>query len=344
LGSRLVLVRAAHLNDYIAVLRDIGAPVDRSLARSKLPAEIEQSPELYVSIPVAIEWIAATGRDLPPMALGLLGAQKSSLSSLRPVQRGAIMTAATGMKRLEVLAAIARAENSALDIRIRSAADEVRVICDMAVLGRHPFLCLAEWLSLQAVIAVVRSVAGPSWCPRELCFVSPNQPPDSVHAAFPDTRILVGQPQSSITVPRAVLARSSQDANPSSYLPRPRSGALDDVPDPSGPWTFASLLQEMVQPYLSARSPDVDFAAELAGISTRTLQRRLQRCGTSYSRVVQEARFALARKHLVDPDRKIIDIATMAGYDRPQHFSRAFRRFTGITPSDYRRAPGLPID
>jgi hypothetical protein len=64
LAGRLALVRATHLNDYISVLREIGAPVDRELARSKLPQHIEATPDLYVSIPVALEWIARTGHDL----------------------------------------------------------------------------------------------------------------------------------------------------------------------------------------------------------------------------------------------------------------------------------------
>ncbi len=34
---------------------------------------------------------------------------------------------------------------------------------------------------------------------------------------------------------------------------------------------------------------------------------------------------------------KVIDVAFMAGYESPQHFTRAFRRFTGVTPTAYRR-------
>jgi AraC-like DNA-binding protein len=92
----------------------------------------------------------------------------------------------------------------------------------------------------------------------------------------------------------------------------------------------------LVQPYLNDGCPNVAFAAEMAGMSTRTLQRKLQLRGSSYSQIVQEARFALAFKHLEDPALKVIDIAMMTGYESPQHFSRAFRRFTGVTPSAYR--------
>ena len=336
LDSRLAIVRATHLSDYISVLRAIGAPVDRELARSSLPPRIEETPDLYVSVLVAIEWIARTGHDLELMELGLLGAQKASLSSLRPAQRAAIMTAQTGLQRLEALAALSRIEDSALQMSIRYETDEVRVICDMADLGRHPFVCLAEWLNLQAVISVVRSVAGLSWCPSELCFVSSNRVPPAVQAAFPNTRILVGQRHTCVVVERAALARTTHHTIASSCDGSAATAIGTERDGQTAAWDFASLLRMLVQPYLNQGCPDVAFAAELAGISTRTLQRRLKQCGSSYSKILKEARFELACTCLGDPALKVIDVAMMAGYGCPQHFTRAFRRFGGITPTEYR--------
>lgn len=334
--GRLALVRATHLGDYISVLRDIGAPVDRDLDRSALPPDIEATPDFYVSVPVAIEWIARTGRDLEPMALGLLGAGKASLTSLRPAQRAAILTAQTGLRRLETLTTLSRFEDSALEMHIRHEGDNVRIVCNMVGLQRHPFVCLAEWLNLQGVISVVRSVAGDAWNPSELCFVSITRPPDAVVAAFPDTRILVGQPETSVVVARMDLARPSASSAASARDPASLLASAEAAGDSSEVWEFVSLLRLLVQPYLSAGRPDIAFVAGLAGISTRTLQRRLKLCGSSYSTILQEASFALACRLLADPATKVIDVAMTVGYNNPQHFTRAFRRFAGVTPSEYR--------
>ncbi len=243
------------------------------------------------------------------------------------------MTAQTGLKRLEALAALSQFEDSALEMSVRQEADDVRVICNTAGLERHPYICLAEWLNLQAVISVVRSVVGPMWSPSEMCFVSPHRLTDAIHTAFPTTRILVGQPQTSVVVGRVYLAQSTGQSAPSGSA-LVASGD-DHQGQPEG-WEFVSLLRKMVQPYLTDGRTDVAFAAEMAGISTRTLQRRLKLCGSSYSQILQEARFELARRSLGDPALKVIDVAMMAGYESPQHFTRAFRRFTCITPTDYR--------
>jgi len=333
LEDRLALVRASHLNDYISVLRRIGAPVDRDLSQSKIPSCVEETPDLYISIPVGMEWVARCGRDLEPMTLGLLGAQNASLSSLHPVQQVAIVTAQTGLARLEALTLVSRFEDSALAMTIRQEGEQVRVICNMAGLRGHPFVCFAEWLNLQAVISVVRSVAGEHWCPRELCFVSSSRVPDAVQAAFPDSRIRVGQPHTSLTVGLEHLAQPTSDAVEEADHKVAASGPEDAQAETS---EFVSLLRLLVQPYLSEGRADVAFAAEMAGLSTRTLQRRLRQSGTSFSRILQEARFDLARTLLGDEAMKVIDVAMMAGYESPQHFSRAFRRFTGITPSQYR--------
>jgi AraC-like DNA-binding protein len=242
------------------------------------------------------------------------------------------MTAQTGLQRLEALAALSQFEDSTLDMRLRREADEVRVTCDMTGLARHPFVCLAEWLNLQAVNSVVRSVAGPSWQPREMCFVSASAVPEAVRDAFPDTRILMDQAHTSILVGRAVLAGRTPDV----IAPDRAASFPSAAPDGGEAWDFISLLRMMVEPYIDGGIPDVAFVAEMAGLGTRTLQRRLKLCGSSYSQILREARFSLARQRLDDPDLKVIDVAMMAGYESPQHFTRAFRKFTGITPSQYR--------
>jgi AraC-like DNA-binding protein len=60
--------------------------------------------------------------------------------------------------------------------------------------------------------------------------------------------------------------------------------------------------------------------------------------GWPFSEIVQEARFEYARNLLAEQSLRIIDVALMSGYGSPQHFSRAFRKFTDVTPTSSRRA------
>ncbi|MDJ0945822.1 MAG: helix-turn-helix transcriptional regulator [Kiloniellales bacterium] len=72
-------------------------------------------------------------------------------------------------------------------------------------------------------------------------------------------------------------------------------------------------------------------------LNARTLQRRLSHASTSYSRIVDELRFEKACCLLEGGDRSIAEIARALGYSDPAHFTRAFRRWAGMTPREYRQ-------
>ena len=72
-------------------------------------------------------------------------------------------------------------------------------------------------------------------------------------------------------------------------------------------------------------------------MSTRTVQRRLGDGGLTYARVVAQARAAVARHMLEDASAKVADVAQTLGYSDAGHFSRAFLRWTGVTPREFRQ-------
>ena len=83
-------------------------------------------------------------------------------------------------------------------------------------------------------------------------------------------------------------------------------------------------------------SPGIRLVAEAVGTSVRTLQRRLHERGLTYGDVVQHARLAAARRMLQQPGRRIGEIAQTLGYSDHAHFTRAFQRWTGLTPKRFR--------
>ena len=77
--------------------------------------------------------------------------------------------------------------------------------------------------------------------------------------------------------------------------------------------------------------------ARRLNVSARTLQRRLQEGGTSYTKLVDEIRFELACRLLDSPHASITDVAAAVGYGDPSSFSRSFARWSGMQPKAYRR-------
>jgi len=167
-----------------------------------------------------------------------------------------------------------------------------------------------------------------------MTFISHHLPSVASQEAFPDIRFFVGQRHSSILADSEILARP---CDPVGAL-RPVRMSEDVLDEDAGDWSFAAVLRLTVRPYLAEGYPDLARIANMIGTSRRTLQRRLELGGSTYSDVIQQARFDLARELLTDLSARIIDVAMAAGYENPQHFSRAFRRVAGVSPITYRRA------
>jgi AraC-like DNA-binding protein len=83
--------------------------------------------------------------------------------------------------------------------------------------------------------------------------------------------------------------------------------------------------------------PDLEAAAALLQLSPRILARRLAEHGTSYTRIVDEARHQLALGYIQDPSLSLLDIAYLLGFSEQSVFQRAFKRWTDLTPGEYRR-------
>lgn len=98
--------------------------------------------------------------------------------------------------------------------------------------------------------------------------------------------------------------------------------------------SLANSVEEII-----ARAPtknQSEVAKEL-GMSARTLSRRLSDADTSFFQVVEGYREAVSKNMLRDSDFQLTEIAFVLGYSDLSTFSTAFRRWTGRTPSDYRK-------
>ena len=89
---------------------------------------------------------------------------------------------------------------------------------------------------------------------------------------------------------------------------------------------------------LEAGDTNLPEVADAVGLSARTLQRRLADAGTSLREVVDEARHEQALEELAKDDATITDIAFLLGFSETSAFDRAFRRWTGKAPAEWRAA------
>jgi len=97
----------------------------------------------------------------------------------------------------------------------------------------------------------------------------------------------------------------------------------------------SSRLRSWFIDQLPAGEPSEEAAARALGMSLRNLQRRLQEEGTTYREALNEARRESARSHLDEGHFSVTEIAFLLGFADTSSFSRAFRRWTGLSPRAY---------
>jgi AraC-like DNA-binding protein len=82
--------------------------------------------------------------------------------------------------------------------------------------------------------------------------------------------------------------------------------------------------------------PSHEEVARALALSPRTLTRRLEEAGTSFTAIVDETRRALAEQYLARTEYSVAEVAYLVGFAEASSFNRAFRRWTGRAPGEAR--------
>jgi AraC-like DNA-binding protein len=100
--------------------------------------------------------------------------------------------------------------------------------------------------------------------------------------------------------------------------------------------TMAREVVDKIVEHLPDGPPSQQLIADSLHVSNRTLQRKLKDEGTSFMDLLQDTRLQLARKYLRQPSRSVVETAYMLGFSEPSTFSRAFKRWTGQAPGEFK--------
>jgi len=95
------------------------------------------------------------------------------------------------------------------------------------------------------------------------------------------------------------------------------------------------IKSEIIKQLQSGQVTETTVSSNI-NISKRNLQRKLQQAGTSFKTLLNELRLDLAKKYLRNSNLSLTDIAFLLGFSEYSSFSRAFKKWTGLNPSQYR--------
>lgn len=149
--------------------------------------------------------------------------------------------------------------------------------------------------------------------------------------------------QVDFAAPEDALLLSAADLEVPLRAPNPRLAASlermsDEVLSRRGPLrSLPERVRALIHTELPDGNPSAERIAALLGISIRTLSRRLDELGSSHKALYDEVRAGLAQRYLLDERRPIGEVASLLGFSEVSAFHRAFKRWHGLSPTEYRR-------
>ena len=138
-----------------------------------------------------------------------------------------------------------------------------------------------------------------------------------------------------ITVFRQARPRRAVTRATTSNLSRPTIASSNTTSNASIPHRVATEVRKLLIDLLPTGKANQQNIAGRLNKSVSTLQRQLSAEGTTFREIQDETRQALAEEYVLEGKHSLSQIAYLLGFSDQSNFSRAFKRWSGATPSEY---------
>jgi AraC-like DNA-binding protein len=285
-----------------------------------------------IPIPVAHQLLSALIEQTGDLDLGLKVGRTMSAGDAG-VADYAIRSAATVRDAIEVAARYLRLVNDGLELRLHDEGERVVLQWEsMVVMPRaaEDFLMSAIYTSHMRMLL--------HDAPEFECWFTYPEPSTVVEyeRTFGAAKLRFVAPFAGYAFDSAHLRKpvEAADAKLHSVLRQHADALLGDLPASR---TFTDQVRRHLSNDLSQGRPAAAKLARRLHMSARTLERRLECEGTTFGEVLDDLRRRLALGHLARRDVSLSEIAFLLGFSQVGAFHRAFKRWTGQTPFEYRR-------
>ena len=193
-----------------------------------------------------------------------------------------------------------------------------------------------ELYRITSMIQLVQLATDTGWRPKAIRLNMPKTVAVNVCPLIKNSEIKFSQSDSAISIPVNLLRfplRSSIS----------RRGKPDSSPPSNLSTDITNSIRQVISTYTLTGNISIGDVAKISDMSVRSLQRRLSESGLKYSELLNQAKFDHAQEMLQDLQMTIKEVANSLGYSDPAHFTRAFRRWSGLSPINFRKQQLLKV-
>ncbi len=312
-------------------LEELGVRASAVLRRAGLPQEFIDQPRVLLNTEELFALWRAVGEVSTNPTIGLLLGTENRTERFHPIGLAALSSENFGaaidqMARYKQLTCpeeiLQEKDDEEWGIQFRwLLADEV----EPPVLNE----CCFAW-----VLSIARHGTGTRLSPLRVEFVQPREHVKVIERHF-GCPVVCGAARNAIVFRVADAQRSFVTRN-AELLGMLAPQFEEELKRESGDENFLERIRVAIQQKLTGQRPTIEDIADALHISSRTLQRRLQDEGSSFQRVLEEARHQLARHYLTNSVLELNEAAYLLGYNDANSFVRAFRTWEGVPPARWR--------
>jgi len=328
------LTRVRSMGPIAGAITRAGGSVRRVFQRADLPIAASDEPDLLIPLRDQLRVVEYASREIGDAAfagrLSLTGGVEC-LGSF-----GAHVLAAprldSAITRCNQYIGSMLQSSTRMDVvREGSSVRWIYGLTDSITIGRSA----NELLALGYMVDAIRHFAGQSWAPMRIELSAIRA--DDIRSV----RDLFGCDVVQGPLAAAVIFDSTCLTARSRRKPQPERAnaleltatAIESVPQPSD---LVAVVEQLLLLNLLDRQRTQQAACRRLRVSARTLQRRLAQQGASFEQLLSNVMLKHAATLLTSP-RTITEIAFDLGYSDSAHFTRAFARWTGMSPTAWRR-------
>lgn len=272
--------------------------------------------------------VAATGDP----CLGLAVASQVAPTTFHALGYS-IMASANLREALQRIVRYFRIATDLSSLELRESADAYELIVHTPVCSMQPAPeSVDAFISL--LVRTARALAGRSLVPLHVALRRPRPPGTDCHERVLRAPVSFNAAHDLVAFARADCERVLDSAN--RELARRNDEIAREYLEQLDRATLSARVHDAILARLPQGEPVAEDIAAHLHVSLRSLQRHLADEDTSFDRILNETRLTLARAYLSDPRYAISEIAYLLGYADASCFTRAFRRWTGKSPSGYR--------